>query len=226
MNNKIIINQSSGLGDIFFTQKIAETLLYNGYDVYWPVKSSISWIDDYLINTRKVFYFDEKDPIYLDNLITITLDGAHNLTGGLIMPSKYQILDIDWLDWLDYFNFKRNTKKENELYYDVLNLKDNENYTFINKHYGTPPEYKTYDIKEDLNEKNINLEILEEFTIFDWIKVIENASKISIIDTCLNYIIEKINIKTDDLTCFCRNGKSTYNQILPLFKKNWKYKWN
>ena len=68
--------------------------------------------------------------------------------------------------------------------------------------------------------------MLEGFTIFDWCKIIENASKISIIDTSLNYIIEKIDIKTDNLTCYCRQGEYTYNQISPLFKKPWKYLWN
>ena len=73
----------------------------------------------------------------------------------------------------------------------------NESYTFINKYYGTPPYHLVYDIKTNSEEKIVNLEMLEGFTIFDWCKVIENASKISIIDTSLNYIIEKIELKTN-----------------------------
>ena len=221
---KVIINQPAGLGDIFFCQKIAETFIYNDYEVYWPVKSTINWVGDYLINTKNVHYIDETKFIKPENSIQITLDGAQKITGGLIAPSKYQILDIDWTDWLEYFNFQRNIKKENELYYDILGLKDGEKYTFINNYYGTPPEHKYYNVEENSNEKNINLKIIENFTIFDWVKVIENANKISIIDTCLNYIIEKIQLKTNDLTCYCRLGQYTFNQISPLFKKNWKYK--
>ena len=142
------------------------------------------------------------------------------------MTAKYRLIDIDWTDWLEFFNFKRNEQKENELYYDVLGLKDGEEYTFINKYYATPPNHLTYNVYENPNEKNINLEMLEGFTIFDWCKVIENASKISIIDTSLNYIIEKLKLKTNDLTCYCRNGEFTYQQVSFLFKKNWKYTWN
>jgi len=226
MSKSCIIEQPAGLGDIFFTQKIAETLIFNEYEVYWPVQSSILWINDYLINTKHIHYVNQHTFIAPNNAITITLDGAQNITGGLIMPSKYEILKIDWLDWADYFNFQRNTKKEDELYYDVLGLKDNEKYTFINKYYGTPPGHKIYNVEENPNEKNINLEMIENFTIFDWLKVIENANRISIIDTCLNYMIEKIQIKTNDLTCYCRHGEYTYNQISHLFNKNWQYKWN
>lgn len=222
----VVINQPAGLGDIFFCQKIAETFIHNNYEVYWPVKSSINWIGSYLINTKHIHYIDEMYFIQPQNSIDINLNGAEILTRGLIMPAKYQILDIDWSDWLAYFNFKRNIKKENELYYDVLGLKDGEDYTFINKYYGTPPDYAIYNVEENPNEKNINLEMIENFTIFDWIKVIENANKISIIDTSLNYIIEKIQIKTKNLTCYCRSGEYTQNQIAPLFKKNWKYTWN
>jgi hypothetical protein len=220
------IHQNAGLGDIFFCQKIAETFIYNGYEVYWPVKSTIDWVGDYLVNTSKIHYINENNFTPLNNTYNIVLDGAQNITKDLIMPSKYQILDIDWSDWVDYFNFKRNTDKENKLYYDILNLKTNEEYTFINKYYATPPNHQIYNIKENPNEKIINLEMIEGFTIFDWCKVIENASKISIIDTSLNYIIEKLNLKTTDLTCYCRWGEKTYNEINILFKKPWKYLWN
>jgi hypothetical protein len=226
MIKTVTIHQNAGLGDIFFCQKIAETFIYNEYEVYWPVKSTIDWVGDYLINTSKVHYINENNFTPLDDTYNIVLDGAQNITKNLIMPSKYQILDIDWSDWVDYFNFKRNTNKENELYYDILKLKDDEEYTFINKYYATPPDHQVYNIKENPNEKIINLEMIEGFTIFDWCKVIENASKISIIDTSLNYIIEKLPLKTNDLTCYCRHGSYTYNQISILFKKSWKYLWN
>jgi hypothetical protein len=226
IKNKIIINQPAGLGDIFFCQKIAETFLYNEYEVIWPVNSAINWIGEYLINSSTIKYINKEEYKPEQNDIVINLDGAQNITGGLIMPSKYDILNIEWEDWVDYFNFKRNKEKEDNLYYDILKLQDNENYTFINKYYGTPPHYLEYNIKENYEGKIVNLEMLDNFTIFDWCKVIENANRISIVDTSLNYIIEKINIKSKEMLCYCRHGEFTYNQILFLFKKPWKYLWN
>jgi hypothetical protein len=223
---KCVINQPAGLGDIFFCQKIAETLIHNDYEVYWPVKPSIDWVGNYLVNTKKVHYVNQNEFITPEDSIIITLDGAQHMTGGLIMKSKYQIVNIEWDDWLKYFNFQRNIKKENELYYDILGLRDGEHYTFINKYYGTPPDYAIYDVEENPNEKNINLEIIENFSIFDWIKVIENAKQIRIIDTSLNYIIEKLNVKAENMICYCRLGQSTFNEISYLFNKNWEYKWN
>jgi hypothetical protein len=226
MRNQVIINQPAGLGDIFFCQKIAETLIFNDYEVYWPVKSSISWVGDYLTNSKPVHYCGENKFTQLEDAYIITLDGAQDIVGHPIMTAKYRLVDIDWTDWLDFFNFKRNQQKEDELYYNVLGLKDGDEYTFINKYYGTPPDYLAYDVEINPEERIINLEMLDNFTIFDWCKVIENASKISIIDTSLNYIIEKLVLKTNDLTCYCRHGEYTHNQISFLFKKPWKYKWN
>lgn len=222
----VVINQPAGLGDIFFCQKIAETFIYNDYEVYWPIKSSIKWIDEYLINSKKVHYVEESTFNAPENCITVTLDAAQNITGGLIMPSKYQILDIDWRDWLDYFNFNRNYQREDILYYEVLGLTDDSEYTFVNRFYGTPPGHKEYNVLIDETENNVNLKITEDFTIFDWCKVIENASKISIIDTSLNYIIDKLKIRTNKLNCYCRHGEYTFNQISSLFKKKWNYQWN
>lgn len=224
MKKNVVIKQPAGLGDIFFTQKIAETFLFNDYNVYWPVQSSISWIKDYLVNSKNVNYINQNNFTPPTDYITVCLDGAESMTGGLIMTSKYQILDIDWVDWSTYFNFKRNIDKENHLFYNVLGLRDGEDYVFVNKHYGTPPNFKLFDINIDENEKNINLELFESYTLFDWIKVVENASKIIMIDSSLNYIIEKLNLKTDNLVCYCRHGEYTYKQIAHLFNKKWQYK--
>jgi hypothetical protein len=221
MVKTVTIHQNAGLGDIFFCQKIAETFIYNGYEVYWPVKSTINWVGEYLVNTNKVHYINEDNFTPLDNTYDVVLDGAQNITGNLIMPSKYQILDIDWSDWVDHFNFKRNINKENELYYNVLKLKDNEKYTFINKYYATPPNHQVYNIQEDINEKTINLEMIEGFTIFDWCKVIENASKISIIDTSILFIIDKIFCNSKYFYCYTRNGIFTYNELKDIFQTPW-----
>ena len=111
MGNKVYINQPAGLGDIFFCQKIAETFIYNGYEVYWPVKSSINWIGDYLINSKHVHYIDENQFIQPEDCYVLTLDGAQNTVGYPIMTAKYRLIDIDWTDWLEFFNFKRNEQK-------------------------------------------------------------------------------------------------------------------
>lgn len=224
MDNNYIIDQPAGLGDIFFCQKIAKKKAEKG-KVMWPVQKSIEWVKNYLTDPNYNIEYITSE-VLEEGYSRLILDGAQNKVGGLIMTSKYQIAGMEWYDWSKYFTFTRNIEKENYLYYDHLKLADEETYTFTNKNYGTPPSNIKYNFTEDFKGREIEMEILDGFTVFDWIKVIENASKIAIVDTCLNYIIEKLDVKATDLICYCRHGEYTFNQISPLFKKPWIYKWN
>ena len=47
-----------------------------------------------------------------------------------IMKSKYALLNLDWNCWNEGFVFNRNLDKENDLYYNVLGLKDDTDYVF------------------------------------------------------------------------------------------------
>ena len=135
------------------------------------------------------------------------------------MKSKYELVDQRWERWQDYFHFTRNHKKENELYYDALNLKDSEEYIFINDYMGTPPNDITkLDLCPDTIGKKIKLEFIEGFSLFDWCKVVENALEIYIEGSALAYIIEHLNIKSKELFLFSRNHK----HIEGVFNKRWK----
>ena len=61
------------------------------------------------------------------------------------------------------------------------------------------------------------------FTPFDWSKVIENAKEISIVDTSFNYLIEKLDLKSQNLYLTSRFTPPNFSHIINLFKKNWIY---
>jgi hypothetical protein len=65
--------------------------------------------------------------------------------------------------------------------------------------------------------------MFEEFTPFDWAKVIENAKEISIVDTSFNYLIEKLDLKAEKLYLTSRFTPANFSHIINLFKKNWIY---
>lgn len=223
MEKTLLIDQPAGLGDIFFCQKIANEYHRQGYKITWPIKESIKWVIDYLENESNINYTtDNQNPINFD--LYLKLDKS-SPDGKNVMLSKYKVANLTSENWIDFLKFKRNKEKENQLFYDVLKLKDNEKYTFINNIFATPPEIQYYPIEENNQEKNIRLQIIKGFTIFEWLKVIENANKIKTIETCFHYLIEKIDLKTDDLTAYCRWGEYTYNEVNFLFHKKWKYKW-
>ena len=140
------------------------------------------------------------------------------------MLSKYKFINVDYSDWDKYFKFKRDVEKEDKLYYNILNLEDGEKYNFVNSFFASPPNYEEKIIKIPQNGlKNITLKILPEFTVFDWCKVIENAENIYTVETCFNYLIDKLNIKAKDRLMFSKWNPPNFNHVNKIFKTNWEY---
>ena len=149
---------------------------------------------------------------------------ADRYFSGSVMLAKYKLIQTDWQDWADYFNFKRDKDKEDYIYYDYCKLKDNEKYIFVNKNYGTQPTSLIckYIHSSKFNEKVVNMEFLDNYTLFDWCKVIENACEIHTVETSLNYIIEKLQT-TDKLYMYSKWSPPNFEHIKMLFKKPWNY---
>jgi hypothetical protein len=215
MDKRIVINQPAGLGDILFCQKIKKIFENKGFEVIWPVIKEYSWITEYLEgNFVNIDEFQNKS-----NDIVVDLSNANYMfPNKKIMESKYFLVDIDYSDWVDFFNFKRNIEKENKLYYDVLGLKDNEEFNLISRNYGSPPNFLKFPIENKSNVKNIELDFYQNFTLFDWCKVMENAKEIHMIDSSINFILEKI--KTNVLYLYTRR-KNNFSEIDYLFKKDY-----
>jgi len=147
---------------------------------------------------------------------------------GRIMEGRYIFLNMSWEDWSEYFLFNRNIEKENDLYYNILGLKDDEEYVFINRKYKmlpTPEIYHGISINsaDYSNKKVIEMDILEKYTIFDWLRVIENASEIHMIETSLNYILEtkNVNLKAEKMNLYSR--VNNFYEVRHLFNLPWNY---
>ena len=140
------------------------------------------------------------------------------------MLAKYKLIQTNWQDWVNYFNFKRDKDKEDYIFYDVCKLKNDDNFIFINTNYGTQPNYQVckYIDLAKFTDKIVELQFINDITLFDWCKVIENASEIHTVETSLNYIIEKIQT-VDKLYMYSKWSPPNFDQINMLFKKPWKY---
>lgn len=230
-----ILDQPCGLGDIFFCLKIAYTLKENGYNIIWPVNDNLIYIKDYLpnyINFIKLSdeysfkeYFNGHNTSTLENSnneIYIPLRNANFLYGRPVLQAKYKMLDINYEDWLDFFEFKRDYNRENHLYYDVLKLNDQSVYKLYNRQYGTPPNTVIYNkIQLPLDSIYVEMKYYENINIFDWCKVIENASEIYTIDTSILFIIDKLfqNKSFNNLHLWSR--QPDYIDIDNLFKQKY-----
>ena len=114
-----------------------------------------------------------------------------------------------------------NDRKENELY-KTLGLEENEDYIFVNQNFITPPRTVKYPININFNgNKIINMEYIDGYNVLDWAKVIEKAKGIITIDTCIMYMIDKLNCNSEYFYCYARNGISTYEELKDVFSTTW-----
>lgn len=239
MSKICFINQPAGLGDILFCQKIARRAItdFNCETVYWAVSNTYNYISNYVHNEGVVFQELSKQQqlgseiINNDNFLYIPLESSDRVINhtnpwahGHI---KYKFFyDTDYSDWKNYFTITRNLEKENELI-QKLKLENGESFNLINKNFGTYPHFvKTNLINPKNNLKNVYMDFIDGFNIFDWIGVILKAQEIHTVETSLYYILEKLNI-VDNVFIYSKY-KSQYgiNDDYSYMKSHCSPKWN
>lgn len=179
-------------------------MMDQGYEVIWPLRPDIHWIQKYI----KDINFPTTDDDFIGKDIydrgagavveeggafisPATADMTHN--DGKIMSSKYSMVGLDHSDWQDYFKFERNFDKEDDLYYNVLGLKDDSEFVFINNLYNTDIRDSELLSPENYDLPVVELKIMEGFTLFDWCKVLEKAKSVFTINTSINYLIDVLD---------------------------------
>ena len=224
-----LIKQPAGIGDVFFCQKIARVMIERGYDIVWPLKPEIHWIQKYIkdiwfpmitdnfpmneIYSNGVGFSIENNLAFIS---TATADMTHN--DGKIMSSKYSMLDMDYSNWQYYFHFERNIDKENDLYYNILGLTDDSEFVFISNLYNTEIRDSKFISPKQFDLPVVELQILDGFTLFDWCKVLEKAKKIHTVNTSINYIIDVLNTSYDEYIIYAHDEKNK-TEINYLFQK-------
>lgn len=245
MSKNCVIQQECGLGDILFCQGVSKLFHNNGYKIIWPVVKELVTTVKYLKTDAEFFNRDDEFPLKSffkqcyegrqfiktkDDDIFVPIGYSSYMVqpfGRRIMQSKYDICGLNFRNWKTDFDFNRNTEKENILYYDILGLKDNEDFILLNQTYSTQPTIVKKDLSrfKDMygNFKIIEMSIIDNFTLFDWCKVFENMKSIITVDTSLMYILEKLNLKNKtDFFCVTRSPQ-TEQDVSELFTLPWRY---
>jgi hypothetical protein len=220
MDKVCLINQPVGLGDIIFCQKIGQYYYDKGYEIIWPV--SDVYLEDVKYYIDSPFKFIKTGSQLPKSDVCLKLDGS-KLPDKMIMESKYIVANVPYRgDWINYFNVNRNYEKEHSLFKE-LGLSDGEKYVLYNFNYASPPnsvrmstDFKNNDIKQ------IELKFIKGYSLFDWIKVIENAYEICTTDCALTFLIEKFKTnKTKQLTMISR--RPTFDEIEYMYSLDWDY---
>lgn len=213
---KLLIDQPAGIGDILFIQKIVKTYSKE-YQVDHPVKDSISWIKKYIPGTMAR---DECVGPYDAILSLRTADRVYR--NSKIMESKYELARVDMKDFMDYIEIYRDEKTERRLYEEVA---PNEPYRLVCPWYGTPENGASGMLKMDIPHsttlQNVVMNIREGYTLFDWLRVIEEAEEIYTTDSAIMFLIEKYACKAKRLVAYSR--RSSASEVEYLFTKPWEY---
>ena len=240
LGNNCLIKQPAGLGDIIFCQKLASFLISNGYKIWWPIVDEYyHTVNDYMSRSGVVFCRESDDypmkdfmssdytvPVRDDDSGDIYLPLQHadaNYPNSSWLKSKYELLNLDYINWQDHFNFTRNRVRENELFYEVLNLRDDTEYAFVNLWYGSPPNSVKKQVDLSMPCDVVELTMIDGYTIFDWCRVIEKASEIYCVDTSLFYIIDLLDLKANRLEAYSKFVPPNYMHIDGLFSAPWRY---
>lgn len=234
MSKICLINQPAGLGDILFLQKFIDKKLSDGFEVIFPVNSNLIFLNEYIIKPNLKFVsidsdFPHKSSFYGSQIIKTDdfefypFSVADRYIKGSCMEAKYTFVNEDYNNWQNHLVWERNIEKENYIFYEYCKLNDGEKYTVVSNTWGTLPHSSKREIQTNQTYPVINIQSIDGYTIFDWAKVLENATEIYMIDTSFNYIIEKLDMSAENLYLFSRFTPPNFSHIINLFKKNWIY---
>lgn len=246
-----LIYQPCGLGDILFLQKAAHYMQEElNYRVYWPVIHEFKWLSDYIPYFEFVSWGDDDQKItgpplpescqfpykdqYIHGAPTKMTDDLFFFQGfgdySPIMKGKYDNLGLDWKDWREYILFNRNIEKEKELYYNVLGLKDDDEFVYVNRLWCTRPKLELFphipaDSESYGGYKVVENKIIPGFTLFDWCMVFERASALFMVETAINYVLESPQLFDTMVKkpLFLWHRWGNFSEVSYLFKLPWRY---
>lgn len=198
MIDTVIINQPAGAGDIIFVQSIAQSFIDQDVSVVWPVEKvyaplakhfpSLQMVDRAEVNID----YESREDYVRDGTRVIPLRFSDELCKVPYidcMKSKYLYFGKDWTKWKDGCRILRDLDAEKRLYYEVLGLNDDDKYNLISEQCWIGGR-STSKIEVDNGLKNIYMTVRPDFTLIDWLMVMQNATTIHAISSASIYLFE------------------------------------
>ena len=227
-----IIKQPAGLGDILFLQKAANKIKQQGYYVVWPVIPQFMWLKDYIkeyefvdLNSNfllKNHYYNDR--LYTqcgDDIIISFQDADRSFPNESVMTAKYKAFSLDFSNWQDYICYKKNEKKEEQLYTLFKNKTD----LFINNTYGSPPNItECFHMKQIVkdNVDAIKMQLIDDITVFEWFFIAQQCKHVHTTDSCLIYLLETLK-QNQQLYMYSRFNPSNFMHVNCIMKKQWNF---
>jgi len=216
MTMKLGIIQSRGLGDIIIALPIAHHYHREGWEVYWPictefydsVKDHVTWVKWIPIPTDSKGDFFYAEPLRrLKNFKCseiLTLYQALNVVPELSQQPYFQIQHFDefkytraGVPFLEKWQLAdcvtRHADREQELYSKLV-VKDQ----YMVYH----TQGSTYQCSADLSSippewQQIEIREIPGYSVFDWLKILEGAEAMILIDSVFANMVDQLKIDGD-----------------------------
>lgn len=226
-NKTAVILQPFGIGDSIWCQTIAQRFKDAGYHILWPVLPqfveglSRAYPGIEFVDAHKVqgVDFDAKVQKVINGMLHVPIRWCveiMNVPYHMCMMSKYDMYGWDWRDWKSHGMWVRDYEREKALFYDVLGLKDGDEYTLCSMTYRSDNKGR---VGIKLPGKVVDLKVIEGYSLFDWALVIERAKEVHAVSSAILYVLELLDLK-QPLHLYKRLPEEThFDNVQFLFSK-------
>jgi hypothetical protein len=226
-NKKCIVNQFAGLGDILFIEPIMRYYFQMGYRIILPIiktylniQPHFPYIEMVDMSLFKINY-ENKQFIDTDEALIIPLRFSREFFKGSTyndtMRNKYLMVNMDYNEWKSLTWLRHRYKEENLK--KILNINNGDKYNLINENYSRALHRN---IEINNGYKNIIMRFIDGYSLLDWSGVIESATTIHTVDTSLMYLLEILELSTDDVHVYSRyNRYGDFHKTEYLFNKKY-----
>lgn len=217
---KILINQPWGIGDIIFCMTIARRWIKEGHSILWPVLPQFvsqlqrAYPDITFCDWRNVKAdYNRRDEHDWNNYRVVPLRWnveIMNVPYHRCMETKYTMFNLDFKGWKELAMWNR-TEKEDELF-AWANRKP---YRVINRTFGSDGKME---VEIESRSSDIIMMPSNKYSLFDWAKVLENATEIHTVSTSILYLLEILDINCP-IHLYPRPTDPHFKQVDYLFTK-------
>jgi len=208
----IIPNQPFGHGDIHFTITLAK-IIADGRPILWPIFPQfvegfnrafpdITFVD---WRTLQIDYNNTNQYECIVENVGVCTILPFRFAGDLlklpyryVMKAKYLLYGLDWQIWKEQAMWVRDTSKEYDIAFDNYIGSKNPN-ILINNTFGSEGN-----LRINIPIKGVEMKITNGISLFDYSKLIEDATEIHTVSTSIIYLLEMLDLTAKEIHLYPR----------------------